>query len=332
MRRRDFVRAVAASTVSAWSRAALAEQSGGIRRIGYLASASGPGDAVVADMVATFSSELSKLGWVDGRNASIDFRWSQGRREKIRANARALAVSRPDVIVAVGGPATADMVAATRTIPIVFTLVVDPVAEGFVSNLSHPGGNVTGFSFAQDVAIAGKLLQLLKEIAPQVARVLLLMRADNVNQQIMRHAAETAAPSLGVTLASAEIRHLADYEREIEAFARPSDSGLLVLSNAIANAHPQAVVALAARYRLPAVYGLPLFARAGGLIAYGADPIAQFSAAARYVDVILRGTKPGDLPVQQPTRYELAINRKTARALGLRVPPLLLARADKVFE
>ena len=331
MRRRDFITAVASSTI-AWSNLARARQPEHMRRIGFIGSAADPDEPFVRRLIAAFRTELNKLGWVEGRNISIIFRWSGGRREKIAANARELVALKPDVVVAIGGPATTDMIAATRTVPIVFTLTGDPVSNGLVTNLAHPGGNVTGFGSMQDLAIAGKQLQLLKEMAPKIERVLVLMAAGNPLQRLMRDTAARAAHSFGVTITSAEIGRPSDYAPEIEAFAREPNGGLIVLSSAIANTHPETIHELAVHYRLPAIYGFSFFVQAGGLIAYGSDPIDEFPAAALYVDRILRGAKPGDLPVQEPAKFELAINLKTARALGLTVPPLLLARADTVID
>jgi putative tryptophan/tyrosine transport system substrate-binding protein len=237
----------------------------------------------------------------------------------------------PDAIVTVGGIAAVDLLAETRSIPIVFTVVADAIGSGLVANLAHPGGNATGF-VAQEAPIGGKMLQLLKEIAPQLRRSLVIMQADSPPQRVMRDAVATAAATLGLALSSAEARDLPDYDREIAAFAREPAGSLVVLSNAIVIRHVEEVHALAARYHLPAVYSYPIYARTGGLISYGSDPVVQFPEAARYVDRILRGEKPGDLPVQQPTRFTLVVNLKTATALGLTVPPALLARADEVIE
>jgi putative ABC transport system substrate-binding protein len=303
-----------------------------IRRIGYFTSATGsPEDINGVLHTRALVEGLRELGWADGRNITIEHRFSGSGRERIRTNAKELVALNPDVILSVGGQRLGALLAETRTIPIVFTVVSDPVGSGFVPNLAHPGGNVTGFSVSE-APIAGKWLELLKEVAPQITRVLVLALADAPAQLVQRDAVATAAPALGVTLASALVREIADYEREIVSFAGTPGGGLVVLSNGIASANRGRIHALAAQYRLPAVYSYPIYAQSGGLISYGSDPVAQFHDAAGYIDKILRGAKPGDLPVQQPTRFVLAVNLKTARALGLTVPESLLARADEVIE
>ncbi len=235
------------------------------------------------------------------------------------------------MIISVGGQRLEALLAETKTIPIVFTLVSDPVGSGLVSNLAHPGGNATGFS-SSEAPIAGKSLELLKEIAPRITRVLVLALADAPTQLVQRDAAAAAAPALGLTLATALVREITDYESEIAAFARVPGGGLVVLSNAIAAANRTRIHALAAQYRLPAVYSYPIYTQSGGLVSYGSDPIAQFHDAAGYIDKILRGEKPGDLPVKEPSRFLLVVNLKTAKALGLTVPQSLLDRADEVIE
>jgi putative ABC transport system substrate-binding protein len=274
---------------------------------------------------------LRELGWADGRNITIEHRYSGFGRERIRTTAKELVALKPDVILSVGGQRLAALLAETRSIPIVFTVVSDPVASGFIANLSHPGGNATGFSVSE-APIAGKWLELLKEIAPQLTRVLVLALADAPAQLVQREAVAAGAPALGLTLATGLVREITDYEREIAAFAGAPGGGLVVLSNAVASANRARIHALAAEYRLPAVYSYPIYAQSGGLISYGADPIAQFHDAAGYIDKILRGANPGDLPVQLPTRFVLVVNLKTARALGLSVPQSLLDRANEVIE
>ncbi|HYU13531.1 MAG TPA: ABC transporter substrate-binding protein, partial [Stellaceae bacterium] len=252
-------------------------------------------------------------------------------RERIRANAKELVALNPDVILSVGGPPLAALLDETRSIPIVFTHVSDPIGSGFVASLARPGGNVTGFA-AQEGAIAGKWLELLKEVAPQVTRALVIMEADSRPQLLLSNAAAAAAPMLGVALITAGVREISDYEREMAAFAREPGGGLIVLPNVIANNNQERIHALAAQHRLPAVYSYPIYARTGGLISYGSDPVAEFHEAVRYIDRILRGEKPGDLPVQLPTKFLLVVNLKTAKALGLTVPQSILARADEVIE
>jgi putative ABC transport system substrate-binding protein len=303
-----------------------------VRRIGYLTPATGsPEDALGVAQTRRLVEGLRDLGWYDGRNISIEHRVSGSGLEKIRTNAKELVALNPDVILSVGGPVLAALLAETRTIPIVFTLVNDPVGSGIVSDLAHPGGNATGIAISE-APLAGKWLQLLKEIAPQVTRVLVLPQADASTQQSWAQAVAEAAPAVGVKVLIAPVREPADYDREIAAFAQEPGGGLLVLPNPIIAFDSKKIYELAERHRLPAVYSYPIYARTGGLISYGPDPVPLFREAAGYVDKILRGAKPGDLPVQQPTRFVLAVNLKTAKALGLTLPHSLLQRADEVIE
>jgi putative ABC transport system substrate-binding protein len=331
VRRRDLL-VLAGAMALAIPGAGRAQQAERRRRIGYLTSATGsPEDTVGVLQTRALVERLRDLGWADGRNIVLEHRFSGSGRKRIHANAKELVALNPDVILSVGGLSLAALLAETRTIPIVFTVITDPVANGFVDNLAHPGGNVTGFAVSE-AEIAGKWLELLKEIAPSVTRAMVLMLADRPPQLVLRNAVAAAASSLGVTLVTASVREVADYDREIEAFARQPNGGLVVLSNVILGNNQGRVHALAAQYRLPAVYSYPFYTQSGGLISYGADPVAQFHGAAGYIDKILRGEKPGDLPVQLPSRFLLVINLKTAKTLGLSVSPSLLARADKVIE
>jgi putative tryptophan/tyrosine transport system substrate-binding protein len=328
--RRDLVVLVWAAMLS--PRVIGAQPTERIRRIGYLTGATGaPEDLLGVSETRALVEGLREFGWADGRNITIEYRFSGSGRERIRANAKELAALNPAAIVSVGGPALAALLAETRTIPIVFTHLSDPIGSGFVANLARPGGNITGFA-AQEGPIAGKWLELLKQIAPPIARALVIMEADSRPQLLLGNAVEAAAPSLGVALVTAAVRDLSDCEREMAAFAREPGGGLVVLPNVIANNNQERIQALAAHYQLPAVYSYPIFARTGGLISYGSDPVAEFHEAAGYIDRILRGAKPGDLPIQLPTRFPLIINLKTAKALGLTVPESLLARADEVIE
>jgi putative tryptophan/tyrosine transport system substrate-binding protein len=330
MRRRDLF--VLLGGAAAIVQAAGAQSADRIRRIGYFTSATGaPEDQLGVLETRALVEGLRELGWADGRNITIDHRFSGYGRERIRMRAQELVALKPDVIVSVGGQRLGALLAETKTTPIVFTVVSDPVGSGFVTNLAHPGGNATGFS-SSEAPVAGKWLELLKEIAPQITRVLVLALADAPAQLVQRDAAAAAAPALGLTLATALVREVTDYEREIAAFAGAPGAGLVVLPNAIAGANRERIYALVAQYRLPTVYSYPIYAQSGGLISYGSDPIAQFHGAAGYIDRILRGEKPGDLPVQQPSRFLLVINLKTAKALGLTVPQSLLDRADEVIE
>jgi len=330
MRRRDLIGLLSGAAMIAPAPGVFAADR--IRRIGYFTTATGDPDELLGVLETRALVEgLRELGWADGRNITIDHRFSGYGHERIRTRAKELVALKPDVILSVGGQRLGALVAETKTIPIVFTVVSDPVGSGFVANLAHPGGNATGFS-SSEAPIAGKSLELLKEIAPQVTRVLVLALADAPAQLVQRDAAATAAPALGLTLATALVREITDYEREIAAFAGPPGGGLVVLSNAIAAANRGKIHALAAQYRLPAVYSYPIYAQSGGLVSYGSDPVAQFHGAAGYIDKILRGEKPGDLPVQEPTRFLLVVNLKTAKALGLIVPQSLVDRADEVIE
>jgi ABC-type uncharacterized transport system substrate-binding protein len=316
MRRRDLV--LLAGTALVTPRLAGAQQADRMRRVGYLTGATGgPDDMLGVLQTHALVEGLRELGWADSRNITLEHRFSGGGRERMRTNAKELVALNPDVIVSVGGLQLEALLAETRTIPIVFTSVSDPVASGFVASLGHPGGNATGIG-VNEAPLAGKWLELLKEIAPNMTRAVVIMAAES--------------PSLGVTLVTASIREATDYDREIEAFAHEPRGGLVALSNPVIANNQGRVHALAARYRLPAVYSYPTYARTGGLISYGPDTVTLFHEVARYVDKILRGAKPADLPVQQPTRFLLAVNLKTATALGLTVPQSILARADEVIE
>ncbi len=331
MKRRSLIAMLGALPV-AIPVAGRAQPTDRVRRIGYFTTATGaPDDQLGVLQTRAVVDGLRQLGWADGRNITIDHRFSGFGRERIRASAKDLVAQKPEVILCVGGERLAALLAETNTIPIVFTLVSDPVGSGFVSNLAHPGGNITGFSVAE-APIAGKWVELLKEIAPQITRVLVLALADTPAQLVQRDAVATTAPTLGVAATSALVREITDYEREIAAFAGMPGGGLVVLSNAIAAANRARIHALAAQYSLPAVYSYPIYAQSGGLVSYGTNPAVQFLGATGYIDKILRGEKPGDLPVQQPTRFLLVINMKTAKALGLTVPQSLLGRADEVIE
>jgi putative ABC transport system substrate-binding protein len=331
MRRRDLTTLIGLLPIAVPVRGS-AQIESRMRRVGYLTAATGgPDDVLGVVQTRALVEGLRELGWLDGRNITLEHRFSGSGRERMRANAKELVALNPDVIVSVGGLQLEALLAKTRTIPIVFTSVSDPVASGFVASLGHPGGNTTGVA-VNEAPLAGKWLELLKETAPEITRALVIMAADSRPQQVMADAVATAAPSLRLTLVVAAVREPADYDREMEAFAREPGGGLVALSNPIIANNQGRVHALAARYRLPAVYSYPTYARTGGLISYGPDTVTLFHEVARYVDKILRGAQPGDLPVQQPTRFLLAVNLKTAKALGLSVPQSILARADEVIE
>jgi putative tryptophan/tyrosine transport system substrate-binding protein len=328
MRRREFMRLVGG--VAAWPLAARAQQSERKRRVGVLMGLAAD-DAEAQDRIAAFEQGLQQSGWTNGRNLQIDYRRGAGNTEVRRKYAAELIALAPDVILASGGTVVGPLLQATRSVPIVFTQTPDPVAAGFVSSLARPGGNATGFTTAE-YGISGKWLELLKEIAPGVTRAAVL-RDPSIPAGIGQFTSiQSVAPSFGIELSPVDVRDASEIERAVTAFARGSNSGLIVTSSGSAAVHRELIIALAARHRLPAVYNYRYFATSGGLISYGPDPIDQYRRAAGYVDRILKGEKAADLPVQAPTKYELAINLKTARALGLAVPPTLLARADEVIE
>jgi putative ABC transport system substrate-binding protein len=330
MQRRNFIRLLGGAAV-AWPLAARAQQSDRVRRIGVLVAATAD-DGDYQARIAAFQQGLQQLGWSDGRNVHIDTRWATTKPDDIRRHAAELAALAPDVILAGTGTATvAPLLQATRTVPIVFAVVIDPVGAGFVDSLARPGGNATGFTVFE-YGMSGKWLELLKQIAPAVTRAAVL-RDPTIASGIGQFAAvQAVAPSLGVDLSAVDVRDAGEIERAVTAFARSSNDGLIVTASALATRHRDLIIALAARLRLPAVYPYRFFVTIGGLISYGPDFVDQYRQAAGYVDRILKGEKPADLPVQAATKYELAINLKTAKALGLTVPPAVLARAGEVIE
>jgi putative ABC transport system substrate-binding protein len=310
---------------------ARAQQADRVRQIGVLMAATAD-DPDFQARFAAFQQGLQQLGWSDGRNVHIDTRWATTKPDDIRRHAAELAALAPDVILAGSGTSTvAPLLQATRTVPIVFAVVIDPVGAGFVDSLARPGGNATGFTLFE-YGISGKWLELLKEIAPAVTRAAVL-RDPTIASGIGQFAAvQAVAPSLGVELSAVDVRDAGEIERAVTAFARSSNGGLIVTASPLAIHHRDLIIALAARLRLPAVYSYRLFVTGGGLLSYGPDFVDQYRQAAGYVDRILKGEKPADLPVQAPTKYQLVINLKAAKALGISVPPTLLARADKVIE
>jgi ABC-type uncharacterized transport system substrate-binding protein len=328
MRRRDFITLL--GTAVAWPVAARAQQREQMRRIGVLMNL-GSDDAEGQARNAAFLQGLQELGWTVGRNVRIEYRWGAGDAELFRRHGLELVALAPDVILAGGGAVVPSLLQATRTIPIVFTLTPDPVGAGFVESLARPGGNATGFTIFE-YGISGKWLELLKEIAPHVTRAAVIRDPAIAAGLGLWGAIQSVAPSLGVELRPLGVRDAGEIERVVTAFARSSNGGLIVTGSSLATVHRELITTLAARYRLPAVYPQRSFVTVGGLISYGPDSIDPYRQAAGYVDRILKGEKPADLPVQAPTKYELVINLKTARALGLEVPPMLLARADEVIE
>jgi putative tryptophan/tyrosine transport system substrate-binding protein len=325
MRRREFVGLLGSAT--AWPLAARAQER--TRRVGVLLAAA-ESDPEHQVRLATFSQALAQLGWSDGQNLRLDTRWTTA--DDIRKHAADLVELAPDVLVAGTGSATAaPLLQATRTVPIVFVVVIDPVGAGFVTNLARPGGNATGFTMFE-YGMSGKWLELLKETAPRVKQAAVL-RDPAVASGIGQFAVlQATAPSFGMELSPVDVRDASEIERAVTEFARSANGALLVTASALATRHRNLIVTLAARHRLPAVYASRFFVTAGGFISYGPDLIDQYRQAGSYVDRILKGEKPGDLPVQAPTKYELAINQKTAKALGLEIPPALLSRADEVIE
>jgi putative tryptophan/tyrosine transport system substrate-binding protein len=281
--------------------------------------------------LASFLEEMEKLGWTAGRNVQIDYRWGIADADRNRRNAAELVALAPDVILASATAVTAALLQTTRTIPIVFVNVVDPVGAGFVQSMARPGGNATGF-IPFEYGIGGKWLERLKQIAPGVKRVAVLQNPLAASRSGQLGAIEVLAPSFGVELSAFTVRDTGEIERTLAAFARAPNGGLIVVGALSLESNHDLIVALAAQHRVPAVYPYRSYVAAGGLMSYGTDLVAQFRRAAGYVDRILKGNKPADLPVQAPTKYELVINLKTAKALGLEVPPALLARADEVIE
>jgi putative ABC transport system substrate-binding protein len=329
MRRRDFVKGIVGSA-AAWPLAARAQQADRMRRIGVLMNAAAD-DPEGQARIAAFHQGLQELGWTLGRNARIDARWGAVDADSSRRYAAELVGLAPDVILAAASAAIAALQQTTRTIPIVFTSVADPVGAGFVETLAHPGGNITGFS-TFEYTLSGKWLELLKEIAPGVTRAAVLRDAA-VGSGVGQYAIiQAVAPSLGVEMRPIDMRDPGEIERAVVTFAQSPNGGLIIVGSPPALVHRDLIITLAAHHQLPAVYPLPYYAHSGGLIAYGPDSVSPYRRAAGYVDRILKGEKPADLPVQAPTKYELVINLKTAKALGLSVPQSLLSRADEVIE
>jgi putative tryptophan/tyrosine transport system substrate-binding protein len=328
MRRRQFI-GFLASGAAALPRTARAQQGELPRQVGMLLPYS-DGDAEGRAVVAAFQRGLQDLGWTEGRNIRFDIRWPGGDPDKARTFAKELVATKPDVIVPSSNLLTTIMQQETRSIPIVFLLVGDPVGSGYVASMAQPGGNLTGFAVLE-TAIAGKWVETLSEIAPQVSRVGFILHPETPANIGLLHAAEAAAPST-VKLTALSVHNTTEIERAVAAFAAEAGGGLIVAPHAITFANRDVIVELAARYRLPAVYAFRNFAASGGLISYGTNPLVVWREGASSVDRILKGAKPADVPAQYPTKYELVINLKTAKALGLTVPPMMLGRADDVIE
>jgi len=327
--RRQFI-TLLSGAAAAWPLAARAQQGGRMRRVGVLQNLASDDPAEQARLMA-FGQGLQELGWTIGRNVRIENRWSAGDPERIRRNTEEMVALAPDVILASGNAGVAPLLQATRTVPVVFVIVPDPVGAGFVDSLARPGGNATGF-IAYEYGLSGKWLEVLKEIAPGVTRAAVIRDPALASGPGQFAAIQSIAPSLGVEVSPVNVRDAGEIERAITAFAHSPNGGLIVTGSALVGIHRHLIIALAARHKLPAVYVERTYVAAGGLISYGSDFLDQYRRAASYVDRILKGEKPADLPVQQPTKYELVINLKTAKALGLDIPPTLLARADEVIE
>ena len=327
MTRRAFI-TLLGGAAAAWPLAAGAQER--MRRIAVLMNLASD-DSEGQDRVAAFMQGLQESGWVVGRNVRVDYRWASGDTNLFRRYAAELVALTPDVILSASGSALPFLLEATRSIPIVFAQTADPVGSGFVASLAKPGGNATGFTQI-DFGMTGKWLELLKQIAPNITRAAVIRDARDPAGLGQWGAIHAVAPSLGVEVSPVNAHDANEMQRAVTAFARSPNGGLVVTASAPTAVHRETITMLAARHRLPAVYPFRYHSTVGGLISYGPDPIDQYRRAAGYVDRILKGEKPSDLPVQAPTKYELVINLKTAKALGLEVPPTLLARADEVIE
>ena len=329
MRRREFITLIGGAA-AAWPLAARGQQPERKRRIGILTLFT-ESDHEARSWTNALVQRLQELGWTDGRNLYIDYRWAADESSRAPVLAQELLKLQPDVIVACGGPAAIAIAQATHSVPIVFVQLVDPVSLGLVGNLAHPGGNVTGFTHFEPT-IVGKWLQALKDVAPSVTRGAVIFDPDNPASAVWLRGVETVAPSFGMLLTPTGVRDAPEIERAIEALAREPNGALIVLPNAVTQHHRELTIALAARYRLAAIYPYRFYAESGGLMSYGFDVPDMYRRSATYVDRILRGESPGDLPVQAPTKFELIINLKTAKALGLTVPLIMQMTADEVIE
>jgi putative ABC transport system substrate-binding protein len=328
VKRREFITLL--GSAATWPLVARAQQPEQMRRIGVLMNLA-PDDPETGVRRTAFLQVLSELGWSEGRNLRIDYRWGVGDRERHVTNAAELVALAPDVILAHDSPIMASLLRATRTVPIVFVSVSDPVGGGFVASLARPGGNVTGFSLFE-YGTSAKWLELLKQIAPHVTRAAVIRDPSVPSGGGQLGALQAVAPLLGVEPSAIDARDADEIEHGITALARQPNGGLIVTATALAQIHREQIITLAARHRLPAVYPYRLFVSGGGLISYGPDTVDQYRHAAGYVDRILKGEKPADLPVQAPNKYEIVLNLKTAKALAIDVPATLLARADEVIE
>jgi ABC-type uncharacterized transport system substrate-binding protein len=329
MRRREFITLLGGAAV-AWPLAVTGQQAARVRRIGVL-SIGNETDPEAKRRRSIFVQGLQKLGWMEGANLMIDYRFAGDDSERMRLDATELVNLKPDVIWTTGGLSLLQLKRATRTIPIVFIQLFDPVGSGFVSSLAQPDGNITGFSLGE-FSLGGKTLEVLREMVPQLNRVAVLLNIEQPPHVAMWSTIRATAASVGVRLTVMDVQDPAEIERRIDDFSREPNGGLIVLPGPATSANRELIIALAARHHLPAAYAYPSYVKAGGLMSYGVDPADQPLQAAAYIDRILKGTKPSDLPIQQPTKYGLVINLKTAKALGLAIPESFLLRADEVIE
>jgi putative ABC transport system substrate-binding protein len=329
VKRREFI-TLLGDAAAAWPLAARAQQPSRVRRVAILMP-DPKGDSEHEARVRAFKHELAKLGWTDGGNIRFDERWPSDNMDRVRAEAADLVASNPDIIVTYGGRVVPVFMRLTRSIPMVLPSASDPVGVGYAQSLAHPGGNVTGFT-SFELSILGKSLEILKQIAPAIVRVALIYNPDNPNSVHYRRISEAASAQLAIEIVDLPIHSLADIDRAVANLADRENSGIFFLPDLTITALRDDVVALVARRHVPAIYSETFFVRLGGLAFYGPDRTEGFRRAASYVDRILRGEKPGDLPFQQPTKYELLLNRKTAKALGLELSPALLTLADEVIE
>jgi len=329
MRRRQFIGLLGSGTL-AFPLGSYAQQADRPRRIGVLLPATAD-DAVFQARVGAFLQELALLGWAIGRNVQVDIRWASANAGEIRRHAAELVGLAPDVILATGDSTMPPLLQATRTVPIVFPVVVDPVANGYVDSLARPGGNATGFMISE-YSLSGKWLELLKEIAPNLTRAAVIRDATNSSGIAQFGVVQAIAPALRMDVTPINTRGADEIERDVASFARSPNGGLIIAASGTGIRHRELIIALAARHKLPAVYFASFFVTSGGLISYGANLLEQYRRAAGYIDRILKGAKPAEMPVQAPTKYELVINLKAAKALGLAIPPSVLARADEVIE
>jgi putative ABC transport system substrate-binding protein len=329
LKRRDFITLLGGAAV-AWPLAARAQQPDRVRRIGVFAGGA-ESDPSAQAYVRALRQGLEKLGWIEGRNIRADYRWASGDADRLRADVAEMVDLTPEVILCGGTQLTEALRQKTRVIPIVFVHVADPIAGGLVQSLARPDDNITGFT-AYDSSISEKWLEVLKKIAPRLTQVLVLVDPQNPTWMLHVPTMEKVAPSFAVQLTTVRVRSPEEIERAIDAFAATPDAGMIVLPSVMTGDQRDLIINLAARHRMPAIYALRAFVASGGLVYYSSDWVDLYRRAASYIDRILKGAKAGDLPVQQPVKFELIINLKTAKALGLDVPPTLLALADEVIE